>query len=119
MDQRTKSALEAVRVEILSDWEPGQEIVGVDIVDDPRPGLVLQLQGWLIPSGRVLDVFIPAHAQGKSDETGLLDELDEEDGTLTAVEMILFHFVEGLGTGDVQSRSLEGSNGHLYANLYG
>jgi hypothetical protein len=58
MDQATRSALEASRDEILSDWDTGQEIVGVDTVDDPRPGLILQLRRWLIPPGTVLDVRV-------------------------------------------------------------
>jgi hypothetical protein len=128
MDQGTRTRLESAREEIEStlrayfaDWEHGPVVSGIDLVENPAFGLVLQIRQWIVPHGRVLDIFIGAHASGKSDdETGILEGEASGDGRhASAGELILFHFLERLATGDFQARWSEGSNGHLSVNLYG
>jgi len=128
MNPVARTRLESARKEIestlrayFSDWAHGPEVSGVDLAESPAAGLVLQIRQWIVPQGRVLDIFIPAHATGESeDATGILeDEASGDDGHASAVELILFHFLEKLATGDFQARWSEGSNGHLKVNLYG
>lgn len=123
MDDATRSALDAATREIVPhlEWLFSQPVAAV-IVDQPRPGLVLRLNDWPAPPGRVLDVFVGAQAEGGSDDAvGLLEQQGEEDAerTASASELILFHFQERLGTGDFPRRWSEGPNGHLWVSLYG
>ena len=129
MDDLTRSGLEAVKAEIepnliyfFSRRQGAPERVAVEIVDMPRPGLILHLRGWPAPMGQVLDIFIGAEAQGESEDAiGLLEQQADEDiGRMaSAVELVLFHLVERLETGDLQRRWSEDPSGHLYVSLYG
>jgi hypothetical protein len=129
MDETTRSGLEAAAAEIepeliffFSQNHVAAEDVAVEIVDTPRPGLLLRLRGWPAPHGKVVDIFIGAEAQGESeDATGLLEQRADEEAAAeaSAVELVLFHLVERLGTGELQRRWSEDPSGHLHVSLYG
>lgn len=108
MDDATRSALDTAALEFVPDleWWFSQPVAAV-IVDRPRLGLVLRLHDWPAPPGRVLDVLIAAQAESESDDAvGLLEQQGEEDAGQGAgpVELIMFHFLERLGTADFSRR---------------
>ncbi|MGD0686419.1 MAG: hypothetical protein ABSA03_15060 [Streptosporangiaceae bacterium] len=98
------------------------QLIGIDLVDDPAPGLEVKVTHWSVPRGKILDIFIPAHGTGH--ETGVLDPepwadqylVPEPEPDFSALPTVYIH--EELSTRGFYRRWSERANGHLYVSLY-
>lgn len=82
-------------------------LVGVEVTDQPGPGIVVSVSHWSIPPGAVLDVLVPAYGSG-----GVLTD----DAIIPLLPVI--HFCERLESRGFAASWTTGADRHLKAALY-